>query len=139
MFKHILVPTDFSERNRQALQIAVDLAAHYDGEVSLLHVIKRIAGGEDEEFADFYKKLEKKAHKKMAELASTHENETVPLTTHIILGNRVEEIIRFSEEQEVDLIVMASHKINLEQPDTGWGTISQKVGLLAQCPILLVK
>lgn len=139
MFKHILVPTDFSERNRQALQIAVDLAAHYDGEVSLLHVIKRIAGGEDEEFADFYKKLEKKAHKKMAELASTHQNETVPLTTHIILGNRVEEIIRFSEEQEVDLIVMASHKINLEQPDTGWGTISQKVGLLAQCPILLVK
>ena len=75
----------------------------------------------------------------MTALIAPYKEESIPITPHIIIGNRVEEIIRFAEEQEVDLIVMASHKIDLEHPDEGWGTISQKVGLLAQCPILLVK
>lgn len=139
MFKHVLVPTDFSERNKQALEIALDVARSNDGQVSLLHVIKLIAGGDYDEFADFYHKLERQAQEKMTALMVPYKEETIPMTPHIIIGNRVEEIIRFAEEQDVDLIVMASHKIDLEHPDEGWGTISQKVGLLAQCPILLVK
>ncbi|HID53803.1 MAG TPA: universal stress protein [Anaerolineae bacterium] len=139
MFKHVLVPTDFSERNKQALEIALDVARSNDGQVSLLHVIKLIAGGDYDEFADFYHKLEQQAQEKMTALMVPYKEETIPMTPHITIGNRVEEIIRFAEEQDVDLIVMASHKIDLEHPDEGWGTISQKVGLLAQCPILLVK
>lgn len=139
MFKHVLVPTDFSERNKQALEIALDVARSNEGQVSLLHVIKLIAGGNYDEFADFYHKLEQQAQEKMTALMALYKEETIPITPHIIIGNRVEEIIRFAEEQDVDLIVMASHKIDLEHPDEGWGTISQKVGLLAQCPILLVK
>ncbi len=139
MFQHVLVPTDFTERNKQALEIALDVARSNDGQVSLLHVTKLIAGGDDDEFADFYHKLEQQAQEKMTALMAPYKEETIPITPYIIVGNRVEEIIRFAGEQEVDLIVMASRKIDLEHPDEGWGTISQKVGLLAQCPILLVK
>ena len=36
-------------------------------------------------------------------------------------------------------IVLASHRVNPSKVNRDWGTISYKVGLLAQCPVLLVK
>ena len=140
MFKQILVPVDFSEQNKHALDIALNLAAISGGTVHLLHVIKLLAGDDDDdEFADFYRKLESQAQARMTELLATVADSEAPLNSHLILGHRVREILLFAEENDVELIVMNSHKIDPENPDEGWGTISQKVGILAQCPILLVK
>ena len=139
MFTQILVPVDFSERNTQAVQVAVQMARSGHGRVLLLHIIKLIAGGSDEDFDDFYKKLETEAETKMAALIQPVQNDEVEISSHILVGNRVQEIISFAAENQVDLIVMSSHKIDLENPDEGWGTISHKVSILAQCPILLVK
>jgi universal stress protein A len=63
----------------------------------------------------------------------------VTFTTYITVGHRIQEIINFAAEQQVEVIVMNSHKVNLQNPDEDWGTISYKVGVLAQCPVLLVK
>lgn len=138
MYQHILVPVDFSERNPQALAVAVEMARLGHGRVSLLHVIKLISGAL-EDFQDFYEKLEAEAHEKMAALIASQPDGDISLTAHIIVGHRVEEILRFAAGQDVDLIVMSSHKIDLQHPDEGWGTISHKVSILAQCPVLLVK
>ena len=139
MFTQILVPVDFSERNAQAAQVAVEMARRSNGRVQLLHIIKLIAGGSYEEFEDFYQKLESEANKKMADLIAPFQEDQVEISSHILIGNRVQEILNFSDENNVDLIVMNSHKIDLQNPDEGWGTISHKVSILAQCPILLVK
>ena len=48
-------------------------------------------------------------------------------------------LVRFAEEQNVDLIVINSHKIEWDEPTQGLGTISYKVSILADCPVLLVK
>lgn len=40
--------------------------------------------------------------------------------------------------KRVDLLVMGSHKVK-PRPGQGWGTTSYEVGILCQCPILLVK
>lgn len=139
MFTQILVPVDFSERNAQAVQVAVGLAQSGNGRVQLLHIIKLIAGGNYEDFEDFYQKLETEAETKMAALIQPVQNDEVEISSHILVGHRVQEIINFAAENQVDLIVMSSHKIDLQNPDEGWGTISHKVSILAQCPILLVK
>ena len=139
MFTQILVPVDLSDRNAQAVQVAVDMAQSSNGRVQLLHIIKLIAGGTYEEFEDFYQKLETKAQFKMEQLTQAYAESEVDISSHILIGHRVEEIINFATEHEVDLILMNSHKIDLQNPDEGWGTISHKVGILAQCPILLVK
>lgn len=139
MFKQILVPVDFSDRNKRALDIALNLAQTSGGTIHLLHVIKLLAGDHDDEFSGFYKKLEVQAKKRMNGLLATFADHESHIQSHLILGHRVREILLFAEENEVDLIVMNSHKIDPENPDEGWGTISQKVGILAQCPIMLVK
>ena len=139
MFKHILVPTDFSENSVHTLEIAVNIAQLSQGRVSLLHVIKIIPNTAFEEFADFYKKLERRAEQEMKQLLKPYQHQPVRVESVIVYGNRVQEILRFTTDQAVDLIVMDSHRIDLSDPGHGWGTISYKVSVLAQCPIMLIK
>ena len=55
-------------------------------------------------------------------------------------GLRVAEaIVKYAAANEVDLIVLASHRVKPSRVDRDWGTMSYKVGILAQCPVLLVK
>lgn len=139
MFTQILVPVDLSDRNAQAVQVAVELAQGGHGRVQLLHIIKLIAGGSYEEFEDFYQKLETTAQTKMEALIQPYADVVIDISSHILIGHRVQEILNFASENGADLIVMNSHKIDLQNPDEGWGSISHKVSILAQCPILLVK
>jgi nucleotide-binding universal stress UspA family protein len=138
MFKHILVPIDFSSRSEQALEIALSIAALDQGQVHLLHVIELIPNATFEEFKDFYAKLDQQAHAQMRRLLEAHRD-APDLQYTIAYGQRAPEILKFAEDNQVDLIVLNSHKIDLAEPTQGWGTISHKVGLLAACPVLLVK
>jgi nucleotide-binding universal stress UspA family protein len=88
-FRHILVPTDLTERTEKALQLASKLASSDRARITLLHVI--------------------------------------------------ETIVSYATANGVDLIVLASHRVNPSMVNRDWGTISYKVGILAQCPVLLVK
>lgn len=139
MFQHILVPTDFSENSDHTVEIAVRIAQLSQGHVSLLHVIKVIPNTAFEEFADFYKKLERRADQEMKQLLKPYQQSSVKVEPNIVYGNRVQEILRFTTDHDVDLIVMDSHRIDLADPGQGWGTISYKVSVLAQCPIMLIK
>jgi nucleotide-binding universal stress UspA family protein len=57
----------------------------------------------------------------------------------VVYGRRAEEIVKYASANNVDLIVLASHRVNPSMVNRDWGTISYKVGILAQCPVLLVK
>ncbi len=139
MFHHILVPVDFTPKNRKALEITLQMAESNKPSVSLLHVVEVIEDTTFEEFGDFYAGLQKRAEKKMAGQITFCRNRGVEVTDKIVFGNRVQEILKYADEAGVDLIVMSSHKLELEEPSRDWGTISYKVGILSQCPVLLVK
>lgn len=139
MFNQILVPVDLTDKNQKALNIAVQMAELNGGRVTLIHVIKMISDATFDEFRDFYLDLEQQANQSMLTLAQTVGEKAADIRQVAVYGDRVEEIMRYADEQGVDLIVLNSHKINLDNPTTGWGTISYKVGILAQCPVLLVK
>lgn len=138
MFKHILVPTDFSDADSHALDIAVRLCSIERGKIELLHVIEVIANTTFEEFEEFYTVLEKRAFEDMNGMMAQFR-ERVEIVPKVVYGNRAQEILRFAHENTIDLIVMKSHRIDVEDRAQGWGTISYKVGILAQCPVMLVK
>ncbi len=138
MFKTVLVPTDFSNEDANSMDIARKLCSVEGGKIYLLHVIEVIANTTFEEFEEFYSVLEKRAFEDMAGMIA-QLGETVNIVPRVVYGNRAQEILRFAEENDVDLIVMQSHRINVEDRAQGWGTISYKVGILAQCPVMLVK
>ena len=148
MYDHILVPTDGTESTRHALDIAVTLHSQLKSDtpqrkITLLHVIETIADDDAEEFERFYSTLRKRAEKKMNALTGPYhaaqDTGSFTIEPAILLGSRVQEILAFAKENKVDLIILNSHKIDVNNPTQGWGTISHKVGILSQCPVMLVK
>ncbi|MGV8056833.1 MAG: universal stress protein [Smithellaceae bacterium] len=139
MFRQILVPTDFSQKHTNPLEIATNLAKKYTSTIHLLHVIEIIPDTSFAEFEDFYNKLEKRAQKKISALVSDYKDNSVQIIPHINYGNRVQEILKFIKQYEIDLIIMNSHKVKLKNPIKDWGTISYKVSLLSESPVMLVK
>lgn len=138
MFKSILVPTDFTPKNKKAIEIAINFGNIFGSKVTLLHVIETIEGASLDEFKDFYEKLYNKAEKELDKLVERYGDDVV-MEKAIVYGKRAVEIVKFAQLHMVDLIVMASHRLDLEKKDPQFGTISYKVGLMATCPILLVK
>jgi universal stress protein A len=138
-FRHILVPTDLTGCTERALQLAGRLASRDGGRVTLLHVIETIQGLSLEEVKPFYERLERKVGKVLETMTRRAREDAPPPAGVIVRGRRAEEIVKYAAANEVDLIVLASHRVNPSAVDRDWGTISYKVGILAQCPVLLVK
>jgi nucleotide-binding universal stress UspA family protein len=139
MFKNILVPTDFLDNDQHALDIAVRLCSMDNGKIALLHVIEVIQNTTFEEFEDFYSGLEKRSFEGLNAIIDRLDIKDISVDPQVVYGNRTREIVRYAEENNADLIIMKSHKVDLEERSQGWGTISYKVSILAQCPVLLVK
>jgi nucleotide-binding universal stress UspA family protein len=138
-FRHILVPTDLTERIEKALQLASRLASPDRARITLLHVIETIDGVQFDELKPFYERMERKARTTMTALTRRTPKGAVRAEGAVVYGRRAEEIVTYATANGVDLIVLASHRVHLSMVNRDWGTISYKVGILAQCPVLLVK
>ena len=140
MFKNLLVPTDLSEKSLKALEIALNMAEKRgDCRVTFLHVIERIEDSDDDEFQSFYDRLATKAQLKMKDMIKQFSQRKIKIENEIIFGNRVGEIVDFAYKHAIDLIILTSHKLNRVDDVEGWATISYKVGILAPCPVMMVK
>jgi nucleotide-binding universal stress UspA family protein len=139
MFTNILVPSDLTERNRKAMDIAVEMAMENRAAVTLLHVIETVEEADSEDFQKFYRQLGSRAGRKIDKLIADYSREGLLMEKHVLYGRRVYQILNFAVAHGVDLIIMSSHKLDPENVTEGWGTISFKVGVLSHCPVMLVK
>ncbi len=139
MFKRILIPLDFTEKNDPAITIARQLAGTSASHVTLLHVIEAVEGVTDQELQEFYQALEGRARRSLDRLQMDLANLEIEAETTIAFGKRTAEIVRCAEEQAIDLIVMSSRKLDLGAPPQPWPTISHKVAVFSSCPVLLVR
>lgn len=139
MFKNILVPSDLTERNHKAMDIAVEMALESRAVVTLLHVIETVEEIDSEDFKKFYRQLGARAGRKIDKLIAEYGREGLTMGKYILYGRRVYEILNFAVAHNVDLIIMSSHKLDPENAAEGWGTISFKIGVLSHCPVMLVK
>ena len=139
LFNHILVPLNFTEKNNAALHYAECLAKQHQARVTLLHVIETIEYAEDEEIAEFYEKLKVRARAKLANCAVKFEAAKIPVAKKIVMGNTARGIVSYAMGKQIDLVLLSSHKVNLNEAPKGWGTLSHQVSILCQCPVMLVK
>lgn len=138
-FQHLLVPTDFTERNQPALDIAFEIATLNRARTTLLHVIETIDHTTDDELREFYERLEQRADTELEALAQRFETANLPVDRKIRYGRRTAEIVSYAAEHAIDLIVMKSHPPDPARPMESLNTISYQVSLICSCPILLVK
>ncbi|NWF51866.1 MAG: universal stress protein [Nitrospirae bacterium] len=141
--KRILFPTDFSEGSSVALDYAIDMAKHYNGKLYLLHVIYDVvkaAGWYVPHISvdEMYKDLEKGAQKEIERYGLEELRSFKDIERHVIKGIPHEAIVKFAEENKIDLIVMGTHG----RKGMGrilFGSTAAQVVRFAPCPVLAVR
>ena len=141
MFRKILLPVDFTEKNEAALTSALEIAGRGEtsSEVTLLHVIEAIEHLEPGEMADFYRSLETRATARLFTLQDRFKEAGVDVRQELLIGRRAETIVRYAEDNGADLVILSSHQVDRDHPALGLGTLSYRIAIVVRCPVLLVK
>jgi nucleotide-binding universal stress UspA family protein len=139
LFDHILVPVDFTDKNRAAIALAQQLARQSDSRITLLHVIEFIDFPDDDELSNFYEKLQARSEKELDNLLELFADGDLDVTVETVINHRCKGIVMYAVDNDVDLIVMSSHPIQPNQRSGGLATISYQVSAVCHCSIVLVK
>lgn len=141
--ERILVPIDFSEPSKKALEYALALAEVFGSEVVLLHVIPPVAyayetGMMSANIAELEEATRKNCEKNIRELEQNVVAGGVSCRTSVVEGVPFVEIVRTARDESATLIVIATHGY------TGLkhvllGSTAEKVVRKATCPVMVVK
>jgi universal stress protein A len=138
-YLHLLVPLDFTDKNERALSMARQMSSPGQTRVTLLHVIETIDYVADDEVEQFYKMLTQRANKKLDELALPFRLDGISVEGKVVLGKRARGTVTYVLQNEVDLVILSSHRVNLTETPRGLGTLSHQISILCPCDVLLVK
>ena len=137
--QHLLVPLNFADSNEIAIEAAIEIASTAPARVTLLHVIEPIDVAEDSEVQDFTEQLRSQADEQLLAREKRFSDLDITVTSENLIGSRATEIIRFANSNEVDMIILNSHRIQNGQPENALGKLSYQVAALASCAVLLLK
>lgn len=139
--KRILVPIDFSEYSEYALETAAGIAAEFNAEIYILHMLElsnaiySSTSNELNQEAAFYLKL---AEKKLVDFLDKDYLEGLEVTPVVKQFKVFKEINELTEEHEIDLIVMGSHGVSGVR-EVIVGSNAEKVVRYSDVPVLIVK
>ncbi|MBI5187908.1 MAG: universal stress protein [Nitrospirae bacterium] len=141
--KRILFPTDFSEGSAHALPYAVDMAKHYGARLYIIHVIYDIAKTTGwyvphVSMDEVYRDMEQAAKKELDKCWIEEMKGFKDIERSVVTGVPYEEIIKFVNENKIDLIVMGTHgRKGIDR--ILFGSTAAQVVRNAPCPVLTVR
>lgn len=140
-FKKILWPTDFSRNATKALPIVNSLTQKYNAELHMLYVF------DTTHLEPWYGDLEKDqterliergrglAQKRLERICSKYLQDCPKHTRHTAMGDPPQEILKFINQEKVDLVVMPTHGQRGIFP---FGSVTEKVVKNSTVPVLTV-
>lgn len=141
-FKRILVPTDFSQYSKRALQFAQTLLVPA-GTLDVLHVVEDAihpayyAGGQSSIF-DIIPDLKQRSTDFLKKFIQENIPQTLEAKAVIREGRIAHQILQYSEENQIDAIVMGTRGMNdLEQ--FFLGSVAERIVRKASQPVINVK
>jgi len=142
MYKRMLVPLDSSELAEVVFAYAKELAGRLDLEVILLHIYSAHERNEAAVRQDYLSKAIELVKHQAAEVRLKSGVETggsaIEVNAVLVEGHPAEEILRYAEENKVDLILMATHG---RSGVMRWamGSVADKVLRTSKVPVWLIR
>jgi nucleotide-binding universal stress UspA family protein len=137
----ILFPTDFSHYNDTALEYASTLAAEANAKLQIAHVhdisdMSAALGEAGFLYEESWKQEDAASRESLHKVVPTVAG--VKYEHHYLTGVPITAIVDFAADNQIDLIVMASHgRSGISR--LVMGSIAEGVMRKAQCPVLIVK
>ncbi len=139
--KKVLVPIDFSDYSKSALKYAINFSKFFNAEIILIYVVEPVIYPLDFSMGQiampsFSTEWDERAKEELDKLAKKEINSSVK--TIIKTGKPFLEIIETAKEEDIDLIIIATHG------HTGvehiiFGSTAEKVVRKAPCPVLTLR
>ncbi|MFZ5478527.1 MAG: universal stress protein [Myxococcota bacterium] len=148
MFKSILVPVDFSETASHALRLAVQLARHGQGRLTLLHVglapgvgvigIETYGIPVPDTFVQLHEQLAQERQHALERLAREEIPEDVVWRCKVREGFAPDEILAEAKSGGHDLVLMGTHgRTGVER--VVLGSVTERVLRKAEIPVLVTR
>jgi nucleotide-binding universal stress UspA family protein len=130
--RRILVPVDFSDCSKKALQYATPLAKQFNAELTVLHVV--------EPYLAFCPEIPlcEMPTPEAARVALDDLALEVPFKAVVRMGEPHAQIVAAADELAIDLIVLSTHG-RTGMAHVFMGSTAEKVVRHATCPVLIVR
>ena len=139
--RKILLPIDFSPSSQAALEMAADLAQHFQAELYLVNVIPMFPTTTIPDLvpeAAFIEGAKTFAESHLAKCEVALAARGVKSTSSVEVGNDVVgNIMEVVDREHIDMVVISAHGISGWHPLV-FGSIAEKVVKLVKCPLLLL-
>ena len=141
--KSIMVPTDFSEHSRKALDYATAFARQFNAMIVLMHAIEPLAYSADYGYGvvtlqEPNEILLSNAKTHLANWGKTKESGDLFATPVLRTGTPHHEIVLCAKEMEIDLIIVGTHGYS-GLNHVLLGSVAERVVRHAPCPVLVVR
>ncbi|HMN47771.1 MAG TPA: universal stress protein [Ignavibacteriaceae bacterium] len=141
--KNILVPIDFSDYSKSALKYAVNFAKSFNADMTLIYVVEPIVYPPDFSMGQIAiptvsTEWDERAREELDKLAKTQIPADVKVKTIIKTGKPFVEIIETATEENIDLIIIATHGHSGVEHIL-FGSTAEKVVRKAPCPVLTLR
>jgi nucleotide-binding universal stress UspA family protein len=145
MFKTMLVPLDGSKRAEAILPYVEDLARQSQGKLILLQVIDPWAYGSVAPsgalpvlYDELVKELIQQAETYLARIQKDLSSQGIEAKARVGVGSAVSQIMQIAQQEQADLIAMASHgRTGLQR--VFYGSVAAGVLHVVDRPLLLVR
>ncbi len=141
--KKILVPIDFSDYSKNSLKYSVNFSKYFNAELNLVYVVEPVIYPPDFSMGQIAipsmdLEMDKRANEELEKLAKKEIPSDTPVKLHVKTGKPYLEIIETAREQNIDIIIIATHG------HTGvehilFGSTAEKVVRKAPCPVLTIR
>jgi nucleotide-binding universal stress UspA family protein len=142
--KTVLVPTDFSDASQVALKYGKAFSRAFRAALHIVHVIEEPYGqpwaveAYGFSLASLQDEWIKEARARIATTVTEAEKTELGAVTATVLGHPVMEILRYADENRIDLIVMGTHGRG-PLGHVVLGSVAERVVRRAPCPVLTVR
>jgi nucleotide-binding universal stress UspA family protein len=141
--KKVLVPIDFSDYSKSALKYAINFAKQFNAEIILIYVVEPIIYPPDFSMGQIAipsvnTEWDDRAKEELNKLAKNEIPSDLKSKTIIKTGKPFVEIIETASEEDVDVIIIATHgRSGVEH--ILFGSTAEKVVRKAPCPVLTLR
>lgn len=139
--QRVLAAIDFSDYSRTTLAHAAAMAELFDAPLDVIHVLQEVVvpSAYGPEIGPIVTPaLEQRTASALAAMVREIVPPEIESTSTVVVGYPATEILRFAEEQECGLIVLATHGLSGLQHFL-IGSVTEKVVRKASCPVLTVR
>lgn len=141
--KKVLVPVDFSDYSKSSLKYAVNFAKHFGAELYLIYVVEPMVYPPDFSMGQIAipsidVELDKRASEELNNLGKKEIPQDIKSKMIVKTGKPFVEIIEAAAEEDIDLIIIATHgHTGIEH--VLFGSTAEKVVRKAPCPVLTLR